>query len=310
MLGAFSGQDLVDVELRLRASAGGLFVLAREHLADQTEREELKTDHDQEHAEREQRALADRVSQGLDDCQVDEDRKPGQAENEPEPAEKMQGPVPVTADERHREQSQESTDVALDAVARAPVFSRTMVDGELRDPEAPVLREYGDQTMQFAVQRHAANDLCPVRLQPAIHIVQPKSGDPPRHPVEDSRQDTPAQRVAAAGLPARNEVEALVELHQQPGNLCGIVLQVGVDRDDGLTGSLAEPGRECDRLPEVSTQPDDAYVLMRVVEPGQRSEGPVDGAVVDEHGLPVLLEGLECSLELLVQQRDRVLLVV
>ena len=49
---------------------------------------------------------------------------------------------------------------------------------------------------------------------------------------------------------------------------------------------------------------------MRVVEPGQRSEGPVDGAVVDEHGLPVLLEGLECSLELLVQQRDRVLLVV
>src|SRR6266446_7319513 len=37
-----SGQDLVDVEFRLVPAADALFVLAREHLADQAEREELE----------------------------------------------------------------------------------------------------------------------------------------------------------------------------------------------------------------------------------------------------------------------------
>ena len=70
-----SGQDLVDVDFRLLPAAGALFVLAREHLADQTEREELEANHDQEHAEREQWPLADRVSERFDDRQIDEDRE-------------------------------------------------------------------------------------------------------------------------------------------------------------------------------------------------------------------------------------------
>jgi hypothetical protein len=90
-----SGQDLVDVEFRLLTADRGLLVLAREHLADQAEREELEADDDQEHAERQQRALADRVAESLDDGQVDEDRDSEQAEDETESAEQVQRPVPV-----------------------------------------------------------------------------------------------------------------------------------------------------------------------------------------------------------------------
>src|SRR5438046_3147588 len=136
-----SGQDLVDVEFRLLAADRSLLVLAREHLADQAEREELEADDDQEHAERQQRALADRVAESLDDGQVDEDRDSEQAEDETESAEQMQRPVPVAADEGNGQQIQESADVALDAVARATVLARAVVDGQLGDPKAWVLGE-------------------------------------------------------------------------------------------------------------------------------------------------------------------------
>ena len=63
------------MDFRLLPAAGALFVLAREHLADQTEREELEANHDQEHAEREQWPLADRMAERLDDRQIDQDRE-------------------------------------------------------------------------------------------------------------------------------------------------------------------------------------------------------------------------------------------
>ena len=95
------------MEFRLLTADRGLLVLAREHLADQAEREELEADDDQEHAERQQRALADRVAESLDDGQVDEDRGSEQAEDETESAEQVQRPVPVAADEGDRQQIQE-----------------------------------------------------------------------------------------------------------------------------------------------------------------------------------------------------------
>src|SRR4051812_36521929 len=143
--GTVSGEDLVDVELRLLAADGGLLVLAREHLADQAEREELEPDHDEEYTERQQRPLADRMAERLDDGQIDKDREPDHAEDETESAEQVQRPVPVAPDERDGEEVQEPADVALDPVTRAPVLTGAMVDGQLGHAEAAVLRQYGDE---------------------------------------------------------------------------------------------------------------------------------------------------------------------
>src|SRR5207244_6191201 len=139
---------LLAVEFRLLPAADPRFVLAREHLADQAEREELEADHDQVHPEREQRPLADRVAERLDDCQVDEDRESDQAQDETESAEQVQRPVLVAANERDRQQIQEPADVALEAVARTTVLAWAMVDGQLGDPEAAVLREHRDEPME------------------------------------------------------------------------------------------------------------------------------------------------------------------
>ena len=96
------------------------------------------------------------------------------------------------------------------------------------------------------------------------------------------------QRVAALRLPARDEVEALVELGEQARDLGRVVLQVAVDRDDDVALRLLEAGLERGRLAEVAPQPDDADVLVRGVQPRQRGEGAVGRAVVDEDDLPRL----------------------
>jgi hypothetical protein len=140
--------------------------------------------------------------------------------------------------------------------------------------------------------------------------VQAQAGDAAGDPVEDLRRDAACERVAALRLPAADEVEALVELGQQPRDLRRIVLEVGVDRHDHVALGVREARRQGCRLAEVPAQPDHADVALRVVQPGQRRVGAVGRAVVDEDRLPGLAERLERGLQLVVEERHRPLLVV
>ena len=151
--------------------------MARDHLADQAEREELHSDHDEQHAEQEQRPCADRVAESLEHGEVDEDRRPDEAEHEPEPAEEVQRPMAVAADERDGQEVEEPAQVALDAVARAAVLARAVVDGQLGDAVAAVVREHRDEAVQLAVEAQAVDDLGAVGLEPAVHVVQAHAGE-------------------------------------------------------------------------------------------------------------------------------------
>src|SRR6476659_2540301 len=124
-----SGEDFVDEQIAAVALLRSLLVVARDHLADQPEREELHSDHDEQHAEQEKWALPDRVSKRLDHGEVDENRGADQTEQEPKPTEEVQWPVPVAADERDRQQVEEAPQVTLDSIARAAGLARAMVDG-------------------------------------------------------------------------------------------------------------------------------------------------------------------------------------
>ena len=101
-----------------------------------------------------------------------------------------------------------------------------------------------------------------------------------------------------------------VQLRQESRDLGGIVLKVAVDGDDDVARGLLEPGLQGGRLAEVAPEPNDADVVVGSVEAGEGREGPVRGAVVDEDDLPRPAQRLECGLELVVQQRDALLLVV
>ena len=116
--------------------------------------------------------------------------------------------------------------------------------------------------MQLAVEAQPAHDLGAVGLQAAVHVVEVHARDPARDRVEDPREHPAAERVPPTRLPARDEVEALVELGEQARDLGGIVLEVAVDRDDHVALRLREAGGERGRLAEVSSQPDDDHVVL------------------------------------------------
>jgi hypothetical protein len=117
-------ENLLDELLGARSLADAFLVLARDELGDQAEREDLEPDDDEQDAEDQQRPLADRGAADLDRGQVEERRDPGQGQEQAEPAEEVQRPVPVPADERDREEVEEAPQVALEAVARAAVLGR------------------------------------------------------------------------------------------------------------------------------------------------------------------------------------------
>jgi len=68
------------------------------------------------------------------------------------------------------------------------------------------------------------------------------------------------ERDEAARLPARDEIEPLVELGEQARDLRGVVLEVAVDRHHDVAGRLGEAGRERRGLAEVAAQPHDADI--------------------------------------------------
>ena len=188
--------------------------------------------------------------------------------------------------------------------------ARPVVDGQLGDAKAAVVGEHRDEAVELAVEGEPADDLGAIGLEPAVHVVQPEPGDAAGDGVEDPREQSPPQRVAAVRLPAGDEVEALVELGQQARDLGGVVLEVAVDRDDGLALRLGEAGGERGRLAEVAAQAHDPGVRRPRVEPRQGGERAVRRAVVDEDRLPGLPGRLERRLELLVEQGDAPFLVV
>src|SRR5436190_10955181 len=147
-----SGEDLVDVELRPLTCPGALLVLARDQLADQAEGEELQAHDDEEHPEDQQRALSDCVAVDLDRCQVSEHRDAENSEQQAEPAEQMKRPVAVPTDEGDGQQVEEASEVALDAVSRAPVLARPVIHGQLCDSIAAVVGQDRDEAMELAVE--------------------------------------------------------------------------------------------------------------------------------------------------------------
>src|SRR6059058_1749209 len=97
-------EDFVDQQFGALALLCALLVMARDHLADESEGEELHPDDEEEDPEHQQWSLPDRVAERLEDGQVDQDCGPDGAEHEAEPTEQMQWPVAVAADERDGEE--------------------------------------------------------------------------------------------------------------------------------------------------------------------------------------------------------------
>ena len=176
--------DALDLKL---AAARPAHVLTsrRHHLAEEAEREQLDPDHDQQHAEQQQRPPADRLAaEDLDRGQVGGYHDADQHQHQADAAEQVQRPVLVAPDEQHGEQVEQPAPVARAPVARDAVPPRPVVDRQLRDPPATLVGQQRDVAVQLAVQLERARAIASVRLQPAVEVVQAQPGQPPGHRVE------------------------------------------------------------------------------------------------------------------------------
>src|SRR3990172_8583801 len=207
-------EHLVDETVGPAPLAAPFLVVARDQLGEEPQRKELHADDDEQHAEREERAVADRLAADLEHGEVDEDAGAEGEQQEAEPAEQVEGAVPVSAHERDGQQVEEAAYVALDPVARATVLARAVIDRELCDPEAAVVREHWDVAVQLAVQPQPADHLSAVRLEATVHVVQTQARQAAADPVEQLRGDATPKWIAALRLPAADEVESLVELRE------------------------------------------------------------------------------------------------
>src|SRR4029453_603130 len=301
-------EHLLDVEVV--RTAGALLVVARDQLAQKPEGEELQPEDDEQDAEGEQRALPDRLAGELEHREVDQQDGSDCAECQSEAPEEVERTVPVPAHEPDRHEVEKAADVPLDAVVGSSVLPRSMVDGQLGDAITAVVSEHRQEAMELSVDPQVSHDLGPVGLQSAVHVVQSEAGPASGAAVEDPREQPAREWISPLGLPARDEVEALIELGQEAWDLGGVVLEVGVDRDGDIAGRMPEASCERRRFAEVAAQANHHDIRRRRGEPGQSRKGPVGRAVVDEDGLPRTAERLEGAAKLLVERLDAPFLVV
>src|SRR5438552_3660514 len=118
-------------------------MVARQHLPDQPEREELNAADDQQDAEHREGPRTDRRAAQLEDRQVEQDRRAGAPEQHPDAAEEMERALAVAAKVGNGQEIEETAGIPLDAVARPSVEARPVVHGNLGGSKAEVMREHG-----------------------------------------------------------------------------------------------------------------------------------------------------------------------
>ena len=88
-------------------------------------------------------------------------------------------------------------------------------------------------------------------------------------------------------MPVTNDISALAirdgTRRDHRGDVCGIVLEIAVHRDDVAAASVVEPGGEGRRLAEVAPEADHAQPGIHRLEPRQNVKALVRAAVVDHH---------------------------
>ena len=166
--------------------------------------------------------------------------------------------------------------------------------------------------MHLAVEPDPFEHAAAVRLHRAAEVVQRHAGDPRDKAVGDPRRDLAGQeRVLAVAPPAGDDVEALVDPVEEPGDVGGVVLAVAVHRHEDRAAREVERGRERGGLAAVAPEEGDEDVVgVGVLDRGELRRRAVGRAVVDEDQLVTQRRPAEHAVKLVVQRGDVVDLVV
>ena len=206
---------------------------------------------------------------------------------EADPPEEVDRPLGVALKEADQDQVEHHVERPPQPVLGLAGGPGPMVHDLLGDPRSLPGGKDGNEPVHLAVQPDSGENPAAISLQSAAEVVERDSRDPGHQAVGDPRGDLAAEEcVVAISPPAGDDVKALVQGLEQPGDVGGVVLAVAVDRHQDLAPRQVQCGRKRGGLTAVSPEEDGPHVLgiacLDALELGRR---PVEGAVVDKDQL-------------------------
>src|SRR5207245_3871041 len=135
------------------------------------------------------------------------------------------------ADEFERDEIYQDLIGPYETILRHAPRARVVCDLQFGDAPAHPRCEHGKKAMHLPVEVQVLHDLAPVRLERAAEVVQLNSDHPADEKIRDvRRQETSEPGILPVTAPARHDIVGVAELHDEPRDVVGIVLEVGVER--------------------------------------------------------------------------------
>ena len=284
---------------------------ADEDFSQQPEGDELEADDHEEDAEQKKRAVGDAYFQ--DEPLVGQPQGDGEPQNsagQPDQAENLKRAGRVTEEKLDCQHVQDDPRETEDAVLGFSMAARPVMDLDLSDRNTHVAGDGRDEAMELAVELDALDNLSAEGFQGAPVIMELDSRQPGNQPVSDERRE-PARKEPVLSIlaPSADDVEAVLDLRQEKGDIPGAVLEVSVEADDDLSFGVVEASRKSGRLAEILSQPDELDPWLTFLQGLKDGPGVVCAAVIDNDDFEGDVEVLEDREEFFEEGGDVVLFV-
>lgn len=284
--------------------------LVLDELAQQPDRDELETGHHHEDTKQEQRPVSNRAGANCpENAQIGQNGEPDTAEQEGRPTEDMEGPRGVARVQHHAEEIEPALEQPSKPIFRLAELARPVIDRNFANGKPPPVKQNRNEPVQFAIEVQAVQRFSAVGLEAAIEIIQPHAGQLADDTVEELGRQGLVQRIVALVLPARDDVQAALQSSNKVRDLCRVILQVCVHRENDITGSHGKPGIEGGGLAEIATEPNKTDVLVLGTEGRQTAWRIVSGPVIHKDDLKVVREVLESVADFRMQALNALFLV-
>ena len=126
----------------------------------------------------------------------------------------------------------------------------------------------------------------------------------------DGRRRVSGAVPPAAGAPSADQVVALAEFVDQPRNVRRIIFAVAVERHHDRAGGAIESAGQRGGLTGIARQPEHAHVRVALANTAQHLEAAVAAAVINEQDLLGAAQTAQHRVELAMERREVVPLVV
>ncbi len=225
--------------------------------------------------------------------------------------EEMEGFGNIAEDEAERHKIEYDAEGAGNSVIALSVGAVDIGYGNFGDSGAVGGGEGGDETMHFAVEPDAVDDLSSVSLESGSEIVNADAAYCSGEAVGDTGGDfSPEEVVDAVFSPAADDVISFIEFSEEDWYFFRGVLEVAIhcNEDVGFSGVEACGEGRC--LAEVAAELDNGYLFVFEGQRFELFESIVAAAIIDEDELVTEGGGVHNGSEPVVKLFDDVGLIV